>query len=99
MAPNHIALEQCLDRVTHGAPLSLERCLDQVIAALQEAEASSLRSSERTELGEAWRELLQHKAAWCRRYPDELRAHSALRAAEGQPQPAAVRGGQAPTRW
>jgi hypothetical protein len=82
MAPNSIALEQCLDRVTHGAPLSLERCLDQVIAALQEAEARSLRSLERAELGDAWRELLQHKAAWCRRYPDELRA--AFRLA-GQP--------------
>lgn len=82
MASNHIALEQCLDQVTHGATVSLERCLDQVVAALQAAEASSLRSSERTELGEAWRELLQHKTEWCRRYPDELRA--AFRLA-GQP--------------
>ncbi|HMA07472.1 MAG TPA: DUF1631 family protein, partial [Ramlibacter sp.] len=82
MAPNHIALEQCLERVAHGAPQSLERCLDQVIAALQAAEANSLRSAERNELGEAWRELLQHKAEWCRRYPDELRA--AFRVA-GQP--------------
>ena len=85
MAPNHIALEQCLDRVTHGAPQSLARCLDQVIAALQEAEARSLRSSERAELGDAWRELLQHKTEWCRQYPAELRA--AFRLA-GQPKAA-----------
>jgi len=44
-----------------------------------------LRSSERTELSDAWRELLQHKASWCQRYPDELRA--AFRSA-GHPKPA-----------
>ena len=26
------------------------------------------------DLGNAWRELMEHQAAWCRRYPDELRA-------------------------
>ena len=84
MVPHPNALEQCFDQVTSGAPLALERCLDHVVAALQQAEGNSPRLSDRTELGEAWRELLAHKASWCRRYPDELRA--AFRSA-GQDKP------------
>ena len=74
MVPHPNALDECFDQVTSGAPLALERCLDHVVAALQQAEGSSSRASERTELGEAWRELLAHKASWCRRYPDDLMA-------------------------
>ena len=84
MVPHPNALEQCFDQVTSGAPLALARCLDHVVAALQQAEGSSSRLSDRTELGEAWRELLAHKASWCRRYPDDLKA--AFRSA-GQDKP------------
>ncbi len=87
MAPHTIALEQCFDEVTDSAPLALERCLDHVVSALQQAEGNSLRSSERAELGEAWRELLEHKASWCQRYPDALRA--AFRSA-GRQKPAST---------
>lgn len=74
MASNTVALDQCLEKVTESAPMALERCLDHVVAALQRAEGNSVRSAERAELAEAWRELLQHKATWCRLYPDELKA-------------------------
>jgi hypothetical protein len=87
MAPHTIALEQCFDEVTDSAPLALERCLDHVVLALQQAEGNSPRSSERAELGEAWRELLEHKASWCQRYPDALRA--AFRSA-GRQKPAST---------
>ena len=74
MAPQSSALQQCFDEVADSAPMALERCLDHVVTVLQEAECSSARADERMELGDAWRELLAHRAAWCKRYPDELRA-------------------------
>src|SRR6185369_8142819 len=74
MAPHSSALQHCFDEVADSAPMALERCLKHVIAVLQDAEGTSLRTAERLELGEAWRELSQHQAAWCKRYPDELRA-------------------------
>ena len=74
MAPQSSALQQCFDEVADSAPMALERCLDHVVAVLQEAECASARADERMELGDAWRELLAHRAAWCKRYPDELRA-------------------------
>lgn len=74
MAPPSAALQKCFDEVADSAPMALERCLNQVVSVLQEAQSTSLRAAERIELGEAWRELLQNQAAWCKRYPDELRA-------------------------
>jgi uncharacterized protein DUF1631 len=74
MAPQSSALQQCFDEVADSAPMALERCLDHVVAVLQDAECASARADERLELGDAWRELLAHRAAWCQRYPDELRA-------------------------
>src|SRR5215212_2517678 len=74
MASQSFALQQCFNEVADSAPMALERCLKHVVSVLQEAESTSSRPAERIELGEAWRELLQHQAAWCRRYPDELRA-------------------------
>ena len=67
------ALQQCFDEVADSAPMALERCLDHVVTVLQDAEFSSEREAERIELGAAWRELLAHRAAWCKRYPEELR--------------------------
>lgn len=55
--------------------MALERCLTHVVTVLQDAEVKSSEPTEKTELGNAWRELLEHQAAWCRRYPDELRAN------------------------
>src|SRR5512133_3046219 len=74
MAVPSPALQHCFDEVTDSAPMALERCLSQVVSVLQEAEGKSTHAAERTELGAAWRELLQHQKAWCERYPDELRA-------------------------
>jgi hypothetical protein len=74
MASNTLVLEKCLDQVTQHAPQVLARCIDHVIEALQEAEYKSTNTSERAEFTDAWRELLQHKAAWCREYPAELRS-------------------------
>jgi hypothetical protein len=54
--------------------MALERCLDHVVSVLRDAESASTRMAERNELGDAWRELLKHQAAWCKRYPEELRA-------------------------
>jgi hypothetical protein len=69
----HAALQQCFDEVADSAPMALERCLDHVVTALQEAESTSARAEERMELGDAWRELLAHRGTWCKHYPDELR--------------------------
>ena len=54
--------------------MALERCLKHVVTVLQDAEVKSVNPAEKTELGNAWRELMEQQAAWCRRYPDELRA-------------------------
>jgi hypothetical protein len=74
MASHQAALEECLRYVTDSAPMALERCLDHVVSVLQQAEVRSVRTSERTEMGDAWRELVECKFSWCRSYPDELRA-------------------------
>ncbi|MEO7392769.1 MAG: DUF1631 family protein [Ramlibacter sp.] len=74
MPAQSFALQQCFNEVAQSAPMALERCLKHVVSVLQEAESASPRPAERIELGEAWRELMQHQAAWCRRYPEELRA-------------------------
>jgi hypothetical protein len=74
MASQSAALQQCFDEVADSAPMALERCLSHVVTALQDAEIKSTHAGERGELGDAWRELLQHRAAWCLRYPEELRA-------------------------
>jgi hypothetical protein len=73
MAAHSSALQQCFDEVADSAPMALERCLDHVVSVLREAEGASTRMAERNELGDAWRELLKHQAAWCKRYPEELR--------------------------
>ncbi|HSH89793.1 MAG TPA: DUF1631 family protein, partial [Ramlibacter sp.] len=73
-APTSFAMQQCFDEVTDSAPMALERCLNAVVTELQQAEGKSPRAAERTELGDAWRELLRHQAAWCKLYPDQLRA-------------------------
>jgi hypothetical protein len=74
MAAHSSALQQCFDEVADSAPMALERCLDHVVSVLREAEGASTRMAERSELGDAWRELLKHQTTWCMRYPDELRA-------------------------
>ncbi|MDF2467486.1 MAG: hypothetical protein K0Q43_5721 [Ramlibacter sp.] len=74
MALQSRALQSCFDEVADSAPMALERCLNHVVEVLQDAEVKSVVPTEKTELGNAWRELLKHQAAWCRRYPDELRA-------------------------
>jgi hypothetical protein len=74
MAAHSSALQLCFDEVAESAPMALERCLDHVVSVLREAEGASTRMAERNELGDAWRELLKHQAAWCKRYPEELRA-------------------------
>ncbi|MEO5669332.1 MAG: DUF1631 family protein [Ramlibacter sp.] len=73
MPAQSAALQQCFNEAAKSAPQALERCLKHVITALQEAESATSRPNERTELGEAWRELMQHQMVWCRAYPDELR--------------------------
>jgi len=94
MAAHSSALQQCFDEVADSAPMALERCLDHVVSVLREAEGASTRMAERSELGDAWRELLKHQAVWCKRYPDELRA--AIDASNRQQpaeRPAALAGG------
>ena len=54
--------------------MALERCLTRVVSDLQQAEGTSVKTEERMELGDAWRELMRHQASWCEMYPTELRA-------------------------
>src|SRR5512134_4016642 len=74
MPSQSAALKSCFDEVANSAPMALERCLNHVVTVLQDAEVRSAQPTEKSELGSAWRELLKHQSAWCRRYPDELRA-------------------------
>ncbi len=74
MAPHSTALQHCFDEVATSAPMALERCLNQVVASLQDAELKTSQSGDRTELGEAWRELQRQQPVWGKRYPDALRA-------------------------
>jgi hypothetical protein len=67
------ALEQCFDRASTASQQALRRCLDQTITLLREAEAQAQKQAERTELGDAWREITAHGGYWCQRYPDALR--------------------------
>ncbi|MCM2338134.1 MAG: DUF1631 domain-containing protein, partial [Lysobacter sp.] len=91
MVSQSSALQQCFDEVADSAPMALERCLDHVVGVLQQAECTSVRADERMELGDAWRELLAHRAAWRQRYPQELR--NAFRTAvDPRPQPQADAG-------
>ncbi|MGZ5193985.1 MAG: DUF1631 family protein [Ramlibacter sp.] len=94
MAAHSSALQQCFNEVADSAPMALERCLDHVVSVLREAEGASTRMAERSELGDAWRELLKHQATWCKRYPDELRlAIEASSNKQPAERPAAVAGG------
>lgn len=90
MAPQSSALQECFKEVADSAPMALERCLTHVVGRLQEAECTSGRADERIELGKAWRELLAHQDAWCKRYGEELRNAlvKAAAADRGAPQPA-----------
>lgn len=91
MVSQSSALQQCFDEVADSAPMALERCLDHVVGVLQQAECTSVRADERMELGDAWRELLAHRAAWRQRYPQELR--NAFRTAvDPRPRPQADAG-------
>jgi len=85
------ALQSCFDEVAHSAPMALERCLKHVVTVLQDAEVKCVHPEEKTELGNAWRELLEHQSTWCRRYPDELRAIFSVVGQETDENPSARR--------
>jgi hypothetical protein len=94
MAAHSSALQQCFNEVADSAPMALERCLDHVVSVLRDAEGASTRMAERSELGDAWRELLKHQAGWCKRYPDELRvAIDASNKKQPADRPVALAGG------
>jgi hypothetical protein len=92
MASQSTALQHCFDEVADSAPMALERCLSHVVTVLQDAEVKSAHPTEKTELGNAWRELLTHQSAWCRLYPGELRA--VFSAAGGKPPPSRPAAGE-----
>lgn len=89
MAPQSRALQACFDEVADSAPMALERCLKHVVTVLQDAEVKSAHPGEKTELGNAWRELLEHQSTWCSRYPVELRAIFSAAGQETHETPAA----------
>ena len=74
---------QCLEEAVRVSSHLIACCVDDAVTALQEAEKRSGKAAERQELSDAWRELLQQRAAWAERYPRELRA--ALEAAPERP--------------
>ncbi|UUZ62031.1 DUF1631 domain-containing protein [Polaromonas sp. P1-6] len=65
-------LQSCLQEAAKAARPALERCIENAVAALQIAEAQSLKMAERDELSTAWRELLKNKPAWSAQYPADL---------------------------
>jgi hypothetical protein len=74
MAPQADVLLSCLQEASRAARPALEHCIDHAVAALQVAETQSLKTSERDDLGLAWRELLRHRDGWCAHYPALLLA-------------------------
>jgi len=68
------ALQHCFDRASAASQQALRHCLDQTITLLREAEAQAQKQAERTELGDAWRDITAHAGYWCERYPQELRS-------------------------
>jgi hypothetical protein len=68
------ALLQCFDRASAAAQQALRHCLDQTITLLRDAEAQAQKQTERTELGDAWRDITAHGGYWCERYPQALRS-------------------------
>lgn len=72
MASQADVLLRCLQEAAKAAKPALERCIDHAVAALQLAEAQSLKANERDDLALAWRELLRHRESWCARYPGAL---------------------------
>ena len=65
-------LQSCLEEAAKAAKPALERCIEQVIAALQTLETQSMKTTEREELSAAWHQLQDHKLAWSARYQAEL---------------------------
>jgi hypothetical protein len=94
MASQPAVLQQCFQEASTASRRALEYCLEQAINILQQAEARSFKVAERNELAQAWRELQQHKPAWCERYPRDLlvafnaAAQAPAKAAADAPAPA-----------
>jgi hypothetical protein len=74
MASQADVLLRCLQEAANAAKPALERCIDHAVAALQVAEAQSLKTAERDDFALAWRELLRHRDGWCAHYPGALLA-------------------------
>ncbi len=65
-------VRQCLAQAVQASGRLIERCVDDAVAALVEAQQHGLSAAERHELSDASRELLKHKASWITRYPQQL---------------------------
>ena len=72
MASQPDILQSCLEEAAKAAKPALERCIEQVIAALQMLETQSMKTAEREELSAAWHYLQDHRPAWSARYQAEL---------------------------
>jgi hypothetical protein len=65
-------LQSCLQEAAKAARPALEHCIEDAVAALQIAQAQSMKVAERDALAAAWSELLKNKAAWSARYSVDL---------------------------
>ncbi|MES2189678.1 MAG: DUF1631 family protein [Pseudomonadota bacterium] len=74
MASQPDVLQSCLQEAAKAARPALERCMDAVVAILQDAELKSPKVAERDALAQAWRTLLDSKPAWSARYQSMLQA-------------------------
>ncbi len=72
MAAQPDVLLLCYQAAASAARPALERCLEHAISELQTLETKSLKLAERDALGDSWRYLLAHKAAWGDRYANDL---------------------------
>lgn len=72
MASQPDVLQSCFQEAARSARPALERSVELVVAALQDAELKSMKVAERDELAQAWRILQDNKPAWSARYQSTL---------------------------
>lgn len=74
MASQPYILQKCFKDASAAAGPALERCIDDAVGVLQEAESRSMKAKQRDELAIAWRELLKLKPVWVTQYPRDVLA-------------------------
>ncbi len=74
MEAQSLLLQDCFNEAAALSRRALERCLDNALEALQEAESAAVKLAERDEIAQAWSSLQKQRARWGERYAASLLA-------------------------